>query len=235
MKLHNLDFASIAKKVEEVIDECPPEEGREDGRTSAERRKAMTDLWSSSRPIVKGCIADLYLRSRAIELESFPECLRFSEDAEYSKIPTIIYPALIARVVGPSGDSVNIMRVFLKPDGTKERKLMRGTFPPGSAIRLATATEELGIAEGLETALSARILHGTPTWSVLNYNGMESFQIPAGVKRLCIFGDNDESYTGQASAYLLARTAKRKGVDSKVFIPERVGWDWNHVLRKEGP
>ena len=41
-----------------------------------------------------------------------------------------------------------------------------------------------------------------------------------------IFGDNDESYTGQASSFVLARKLKNKGFSVSVRIPETVGTDW---------
>ncbi|CNI82916.1 Uncharacterized protein conserved in bacteria [Yersinia pekkanenii] len=60
----------------------------------------------------------------------------------------------------------------------------------------------LGIAEGIETALSCYQVYGINTWSVINAGFMEKFRVPAGVKHLIIFADMDKhSATGQAAAF----------------------------------
>ena len=47
----------------------------------------------------------------------------------------------------------------------------------------------LGIAEGIETALAASYRFGVPVWSAI----LESWEPPTGVKRMIVFGDNDEN------------------------------------------
>ena len=39
-------------------------------------------LWQSSKVITEGCIADLYLKKRAINLEKYPDCLRWHEELD---------------------------------------------------------------------------------------------------------------------------------------------------------
>ena len=52
-------------------------------------------------------------------------------------------------------------------------------------MRLGEPTEGiLGLAEGLETALSAYRVTQIPVWSTVNATLMESVKIPAGVHRL---------------------------------------------------
>ena len=90
----------------------------------------------------------------------------------------------------------------------------------------------LGIAEGIETALSASILFNVPGWAASPpaccRNGHR-----LRVTTVFVFGDNDASSTGQAAAYALARRLKAKGLTVSVEIPHATGRDWNdvHVTR----
>lgn len=69
------------------------------------------------------------------------------------------------------------------------------------AIRMFRAGKTLGIAEGIETALSARDRFGIPVWSVVNAGFMRKFLAPIGVEKLVIYADNDYSGTGLAAAF----------------------------------
>jgi len=46
---------------------------------------------------------------------------------------------------------------------------------------------------------------------------------------VAIFGDCDESFTGQAAAYALARRLVADGVSVVVRIPDTMGQDWADV------
>lgn len=70
------------------------------------------------------------------------------------------------------------------------------------AIRMFPVSTTLGIAEGIETALSCYQVYGVNTWAVLNSGFMKKFRVPAGVKNLIIFADMDKySATGHAAAF----------------------------------
>ncbi|MDE9571452.1 toprim domain-containing protein, partial [Xenorhabdus bovienii] len=72
------------------------------------------------------------------------------------------------------------------------------------AIRMFPVASTLGIAEGIETALSCKQIYGVNTWSTMNAGHMAKFLAPRGVKHLIIFADNDWSATGEAAAYACA-------------------------------
>lgn len=73
------------------------------------------------------------------------------------------------------------------------------------AIRLFPVTSTLGIAEGIETALSCKQIYSVNTWSVVNAGLMEKFRVPIGVTHLVIFADMDtNTATGQAAAFKCA-------------------------------
>lgn len=150
---------------------------------------------------------------------------------------------LIARISGTDGKGVNIQTIELKPEGGKivrgDKKVMKGTLPKGCAIRLQPPQNGvLGIAEGIETALSASSLFGVPTWSVISTTGMMNWIPPEDVHTVVVYADNDENFAGQAAAYGIANklaTVHKKKVE--VRIPPVAGWDWNDVLKvqRRGP
>ena len=75
-------------------------------------------------------------------------------------------------------------------------------------------------------------MFGFPVWATVSANGMEKLQVPDEVTELHIFGDNDQSMTGQAVAYSLAAQSKTVRRRVEVHLPERTG-DWNDVLLEE--
>jgi putative DNA primase/helicase len=113
---------------------------------------------------------------------------------------------------------------------------MPGKIAQGGAIRLAPAAQALGIAEGIETALSAAILFDMPVWATTSEGLLKAWQPPQETKAVVIFGDNDANFVGQAAAYVLAKRlideARRdkRDLNVEVQIPGVIGQDWNDVL-----
>jgi putative DNA primase/helicase len=172
---------------------------------------------------------------RGIRIETFPGALRWAAAVRYGD--DAVFPALLAQVIAPDGRAVNVHRTFLAEGGkapvAEPRKLMKGAMPVGSSIRLAPVAPVMGIAEGIETAMSASLLFRVPVWSALNANNLAGFRPPRGVETLLIFGDNDASHTGQAAAHTLARECVcRWKVEAKVMIPPTQGTDWNDELQR---
>jgi len=177
----------------------------------------------------------------ALGLTSFPSCLRTAFNARYQSDRPSFHPAMIAMVTGPDGAPSILHRTYLTADGRKAsvdapRRLMPGTVAKGAAIRLAPARDALGIAEGIETALSASALFRVPCWAAVNAGMLAAWQPPPEVRRILIFGDNDTSYTGQAAAYALARRLRSEGFIVEVEVPAEPEADWNdvHRLRRRG-
>lgn len=100
------------------------------------------------------------------------------------------------------------------------------------AIRMFPVSSTLGIAEGIETALSAHQIYNVNTWATINSGFMKKFRVPAGVKNLIIFADRDEnSATGLAAAYECAHAnllAKNDLQRVSVYWPDHD--DFNNLL-----
>jgi putative DNA primase/helicase len=89
----------------------------------------------------------------------------------------------------------------------------------------------MGIAEGIETALSATILHGVRTWAAINSAMLMKWDAPPGTEAVIIYGDNDPLFGGQSAAYALAHRLSVAGLSVSVELPPVTGDDWNNVLK----
>ena len=200
-------------------------------------RAAALELWKRSRPIESGDPAWLYLYSRGLKVKSTE--LRFIPELYCSETETN-HPGMISRVCDVSGIGQTLHRMYLTSDGGKAnvqqpRKLNPGGFPKGGAIRLAPAAARMGVAEGIETALSASVIGGMPVWSTVSEALLQTWQPPEIAKEIFIWADNDANYVGQNAAYALAKRLKLENgvLEIKVMVPDRVGTDWNDVLLRE--
>lgn len=187
-------------------------------------------------------IIEFYLRSRGITLP-IPRAIKLHQAMSYYDNGELKgkFAAMVATVSGSDGKPITYHVTYL--DGTGKagvpcpRKVLPPKTPlPGSAIRLAEPADYLGLCEGIETALSVIQMTDIPTWACINAGGLEAVEIPQSVTRVCVWGDNDENYTGQKSAYTLANKLKIKRPELRVhvMIPAQRGYDWNDVLTKIG-
>jgi putative DNA primase/helicase len=244
MKFLGCDFATAAKEVERVMGEPIRNENvaavipikPQSDRMEGWRRCKW--LWSNSLAIREGDPVDRYLANRGLayraefknHLRYFPR-LNYVDDGAVQQLD-----AMICAVTTVVGEGANVLRTYLTADGHKAavaepKKLMSTDFPLGSAIRLGRSAEIMGIAEGVETALAAAQIHGIPVWAAVTSNGLKTWQPPASARAVMIFGDNDPNGAGQDAANRLAYRLNAAGVRVDVRIPERVGTDWNDVLR----
>lgn len=234
MLTRGVDFKGAAELVRDVLPRAPKAQIAKE-RSAKDKREAIEHLFKRTVAIESGDPVHRYLVGRG--LRTIPPALRRARSEPYYVDGRIAgsYDAMVARMVALDGNAVGVHVTYLE-DGQKApveapRKQRTFATSAGAAVQLSAPALTLGIAEGIETALSASELFGLPVWAALNANGMESFLWPNSVRELVIFGDNDESFTGQEAAYTLARRAKSKGVAVRIEIPERPGEDWNDVLR----
>jgi putative DNA primase/helicase len=192
-------------------------------------------LWSAGKPTSK-TMADNYLLSRGIKLRS--PALRFLRSAQVGpKEAEVRRPAMIAAVTDNEGLVVAVQRTFLDPPGRKAAiDSPRRALGPVTAgiVKLAPieADGRIGIAEGVETALSATQLHGIPCWATLGTEMFGMRPLPDGAREVLLFLDNGP---GGRRAEELARQWTTPGRTLlPMRPPERFG-DWNDALQNEGP
>ena len=101
----------------------------------------------------------------------------------------------------------------------------------GSAVQLFACSKCLGIAEGIETALSAHQIFKTPVWAATSAGGVRNFPVILGLKFLRIFADHDEA--GRSAARICKRRYKAAGVQVETRYPPQPQSDWNDFHSKE--
>lgn len=211
--------------------------------TQSERMRVLVNrIWSQAVPITPSDDAHRYLAGRRLELDAYPESLRFHPALGYYERTgdgrsrhVCDYPALLARIDDPHGALVSLHRIYLK-DGAKApvpdpKKTLAGGIN-GAAIRLAPAAATLNVCEGLETAIAVfKRSAYEPVWSGISAGNLPRLGIPGHVRALRIYADNDadSDFAGQLAAFTLARMARRRGMDVKVFVPHKAGSDWADV------
>ncbi len=225
MLANGWDFKETAQKIETVIGVSRKMSSRRE-LTSEEARAAMRERWASCIAIEPGDPVSKYLAAR-LGVVPMSKVLRFDPQRR----------AMVALMQAPDGRATMVHSTLLTATGAKEnvdrpRLMMRGSIAPGSAVRLTEFTDTLGIAEGIETALSATVLTGIPCWAALNEGQLRQWAFPSGVKKIVIFGDNDVNFVGQAATYILAKhiSLMHAGPAVEVRIPDKSGADWNDVL-----
>lgn len=215
-----------------------------EGDDGKRRRAKLEALWQEAKTLSTVPATDpvrLYLASRGLygrsigELRSHP-LLDYWEELDDGEKSHERWPAMLALVTDDDGRIVTLHRTYLTPDGAKApvecpKKLYAGNTR-GGLIRLGEPGDILGIAEGIETALSARTIFKMPVWSAVSVGGFQNFtKVPDGVRKVVVFGDNDTSFTGQAGAYALAARLRRENpaLEIEVEIPQTAGCDWSDV------
>lgn len=196
--------------------------------TAAARR-----LWQDARHLSDDR-ATAYLRARML----LPNpALRFHARTPLGRGKGVVHrPALLAAVVEDSG-VVAVQRCFLDADPTAlardmdAPRRMLGT-PGRGAVRLAPAGKILGLAEGVETALSAMRLLRLPVWAALGAERFGRVAIPDIVEHLVLLPDND-----RAGALADARAREAYALPGRVIAtlspPAHLN-DWNDLLRGGG-
>jgi putative DNA primase/helicase len=248
-----LDFVAALVKVESCVGATPANDERPrphlhvaSGPSAQRMRQLAERLWEEARPIQAGDEVDTYLRRRGLLLRGYPPVLRchpalgyFERRDTNRSVQVAEYPAMLACIQGEDGEPVSLHRTYLhegaKAPVPEARKVLSAGIN-GAAVRLLEATDELALAEGIETAIAVHLATAKPVWAAISAGNLEKLWIPESVRRVCIYADNDAdgSFEGQACAFALARRLRRttpagEPREVRVFVPRDAGQDWADV------
>jgi putative DNA primase/helicase len=142
-------------------------------------------------------------------------------------------PAMLAAVTTDIG-VIAVHRTFIdlasgKLAAFERPKRALGTLGCG-AVRLAPPVQgRLGLAEGIENALSAMQLFDIPCWATLGNERFGLVAIPESVGELHLFIDNDAGGALAEQRALKAYAAPNRVIHSRA--PALPGFDWNDELK----
>lgn len=232
MNFTGLTFKEVATRIDRMVGNA---QNDPDPTPEVDPRIRLKSMAKSLVPCDSENVVTNYLSRRGVafskEIKLCPKTRYFEVGSEPQ-----VYSAMVALIQSSGGEAASYHVTYLTSCGKKAPVTVpKKILPPvcswaGGAIRLFPVAPVLGIAEGIETALAVTKLYGLPCWAAVNANNLEKFVVPEGVKELHIFGDNDESFTGQKAAFTLARRLHGSGVQARVHLPENTGSDFADVL-----
>lgn len=233
-----------------------PVRKRSDNSDERKTSRALKEF-EEAQPVVRGDAVDIYLRGRGIHLKAYPDTIRChpalpyfvevfdkgSTKPRWKKVAT--WAAMIARIDGPDGKATAVHRTWLlngkkAPAPNGEAKKTYGPIPGGSYIELFEPQHgRVVTAEGIESTFAAMLMSRRCGRVGINAGNLAQMRFGEEITDLLIWGENDESFTGQHHAYALAydqRNADRRaGIQRpiEVYIPRRVGIDANDELLEQ--
>ena len=143
------------------------------------------------------------------------------------------YPAMVALFSSADGTPTTLHVTYLRVDGSAKagvpapKKILgvpvKGATK-GGAIRLFSPKDGvLGVAEGIENALSLYLLKDIPVWASFCADNLARLEMPTGLKALYIGVDVDKSGKGESVAQALANRVLRKERNAEVFFVKPEG------------
>ncbi|NUB05630.1 hypothetical protein FW320_05485 [Azospirillum sp. Vi22] len=194
------------------------------------------ELWASARPITADCIAGRYLLGRLCALPG-PHAVRWVPALRYGDSE---FPALLGLITDAqdADRALNLHRTWLAPDGSgkapvdRPRLLLKGHRKAGGVIRLSgdfDVTAGLGIAEGLETSLTALAAGWGPVWCCIDAGNVGNFPVLPGIEALTVFADHDQA--GRSAADKVAARWAAAGREARILLPPKPGDDLNDWAR----
>lgn len=235
-------FKTLADEVDQLLGNVRQKEAPKQpvNTTKADYQNKLIKCFAGM-PDLKNTSAALYLQERGVF--SLPaESVRFCENQPIRLSGGVQhFQAMWAIATDSKGKACYLHRTYL--NGSKKApvpvpKKMNSLqddkyldYAESVAIRMFPVASTLGVAEGIETALSCKQIYNVNTWSTMNANHMTKFIAPKGVRHLIVFADTDWSATGHAAAFECANRNLMANNDVELVS---VRWpdtgDFNDVL-----
>jgi hypothetical protein len=223
-----------------------PPKPPDDDRANAAKRRRIAGIIAELRPI-RGTDGEAYLRkTRRIDTESIADVLERADAigwhaAVYFNEPGHeLHGQRLGAIIGVMTDAVTarpsgaISRTYLH-NGRKLCKAKTLGRPLG-VIRLSEDVDVLsglGLAEGLESALSALARGFRPVWSTGGKALMAAFPVLPLIERLTLFADNDPNGGGLRAAQEAQARWFAAGREARVFMTAALG-DINDLDLRDG-
>jgi hypothetical protein len=203
--------------------------------SDAERSARALELWSAASSLRRS-LAEAYLSSRGLSLHEpvlIPDVLRFHASCPFGRERL---PAMLALMRDIRTDEPRaIHRTALQQDGSGKAEPADGGSSKrmlgpagGCAIKLIAdedVTLGLGIAEGIENALTAMSAGWSPVWAAGSKGSLAKFPVLPGIEALTLFTDPEPG--GVEAARECARRWQESGREATILIPP--SGDWNDV------
>jgi Toprim domain/Zinc-binding domain of primase-helicase len=205
------------------------------GGTPPSKAGDALDLWREARD-PHGTPVEAYLARRRLTLPPNATALRFHPACPFAGTKTPAMVALVRNIESNAPQAIH--RTALDLDGDKieingKSKMALGPIR-GGAIKITAdehVTVALGIAEGIETALSLQRLpewQGSPVWSLISAGGIRKFPLLSGIETLAIAADHDTA--GERATIEVAERWQEREV--LVIEAHAEGADLNDVVRE---
>ena len=204
-----------------------------------ERTAGALAIWAQATDPTRTPV-EAYLAARGVTLPSRAagDVIRWHSRCPFGPgLQTGCMVALARHVV--TDEPLAIHRTALTPDGRKaiHGGMSRRSLGPvaGAAVKLS-ANEDvetcLGVAEGIETALSIRALDryaSVPVWSLLSAGQLSALPVLSGIESLIVAVDNDQ--TGIEAGKTARLRWNAAGVEVQVLTTRTPGTDLNDLVR----
>ncbi len=197
----------------------------DDPAIAERKRERLRAVWRATVELshAKARAVRAYLEARALgEILKNPVALRAHPGLDYWEGHSLLgrFPAMIALFRGTAGDAITLHCTWLREDGCAKASVpspkkilgvpVKGATRGGAIHLYQPRRGVLGIAEGIESALSLHLMKGIPTWSAYCAENLSRLWIPASLRELHIAVDIDPGGKGRSVAEALAaRVCKR--------------------------
>jgi hypothetical protein len=144
------------------------------------------------------------------------------------------YPVLLGLIQHAfTNEHLGLHRTYLSLDGKSKapvipNKMTLGRIDEGAVKLFEPRDNTIGIAEGIETALSAAaVLDWLPTWAAVTAGNMETLVFPPTIHRVIILADNDTPGAEGAKRAKIAYEKQKLSVE--IYTPDAQYKDFNDL------